>query len=157
MMNAIQSKECLVILKFTFIRISDILYISPLRGGEVHSPISICHSKLMITKFILTENLNFSFDGFFLCLARISLPPILFVRSANLLTLLLYNICYILSRLFTEKFKFFLLFLYKKRLVIAVFYIFQNSFSASFLRATTLRKSLLEPKYFSFLSTLIKA
>lgn len=103
MINAIQSKGCLVILKFTFIRTFDILYISPLRGGEVYSPISICHSKLIITKFILTENLNFSFDGFFLCLARISLPPVLFVRSANLLTLLLYNICYTMSRLFTKK------------------------------------------------------
>lgn len=107
MMNAVQLKGCLVILKFTFIRIFDILYISPQGGGEVYSPISICHSKLMITKFILTENLNFSFGGFFLCLARISLPPILFVRSANLLTLLLYNICYILSTLFTNFFYFF--------------------------------------------------
>lgn len=106
MINAVQLKGCFVILKFTFIRIFDILYISPLRGGEVYSPISICHSKLMITKFILTENLNFSFGGFFLCLARISLPPILFVRSANLLTLLLYNICYIMSILFTNFFYF---------------------------------------------------
>ena len=114
MINAVQLKGCFVILKFTFIRIFDILYISPLRGGEVYSPISICHSKLMITKFILTENLNFSFDGFFLCLARISLPPILFVRSANLLTLLLYNICYIMSRLFTNFFKIFLFFITKK-------------------------------------------
>lgn len=107
MINATQSKECLVILNFTFMITSDILFISPLRGGELHSPISICHSKLMITKFILTENLNFSFGGFFLCLARISLPPILFVRSANLLTLLLYNICYIMSTLFTNFFYFF--------------------------------------------------
>ena len=115
-MNAIQSKGCFVILKFTFIRIFDILYISPFRGGEVYSPISICHSKLMITKFILTENLNFSFDGFFLCLARISLPPILFVRSANLLTLLLYNICYTMSILFTNFFKYFYFFTTKKTL-----------------------------------------
>lgn len=116
MINAIQSKECLVILNFTFMITSDILFISPLRGGELHSPNSICHSKLMITKFILTENLNFSFDGFFLCLARISLPPVLFVRSANLLTLLLYNICYIMSMLFTNFFKIFLFFYSKKAL-----------------------------------------
>nr|DAT65702.1 MAG TPA: hypothetical protein [Bacteriophage sp.] len=43
-------------------------------------------------------------------MARISLPPILFVRSANLLTLLLYNICYIMSRLFINFFKIFLFF-----------------------------------------------
>ena len=85
--NAFQSKGCLVIFRFTFMIFFDILYIDPQRGGEVYSPISNCHSKLMITKFILTENLNFSFAGFFLCLARISLPPILFVRIANLLTL----------------------------------------------------------------------
>lgn len=109
MINAIQSKLCLVILKFTFMITFDILCISPIGGGEVHSPISICHSKLMITKFILTENLKFSFDGFFLCLARISLPPVLFVRPANLLTLLLYIICYIMSSLFTKKIKIFLL------------------------------------------------
>ncbi len=49
----------------------------------------------MITKFILTENLNFSFGGFFLCLARIPLPPILFVRFANLLTLsIIYQMIY---------------------------------------------------------------
>ena len=114
MINATQSKECLVILNFTFIITSDILFISPLRGGELHSPNSICHSKLMITRFILTENLNFSFDGFFLCLARISLPPVLFVRSANLLTLLLYNNCYILSTLLTRFFKIFFIFITKK-------------------------------------------
>lgn len=53
----------------------------------------------MITKFILTENLNFSFGGFFLCLARIPLPPILFVRFANLLTLsIIYQMIYNVKR-----------------------------------------------------------